>query len=96
MDEEFVKETLKRFISEDSRIEGAILVSPDGFPVLSMIEREESERFAAMGASFLSLAKSMASAARGSALKKVVVETKNGNIVGVPLENGLFLFLLVR
>ncbi len=96
MDEEFVKDTLKRYLAEDSRIEGAILVSPDGFPVLSMIGEEETERFAAMGASFLSLAKSMAAAAKGSSLKKVVVETKNGNIIGVPLESGLFLFLLVR
>ncbi|BAT72333.1 conserved hypothetical protein [Thermosulfidibacter takaii ABI70S6] len=97
VDKQQIQAILEKFVKNNETIESAMIISPDGFPIHTIVkDDEDTERIAAMGASFVSLAKRVAMDVKGSDLKKVVVETDNGRIVCVPLAKGMSLFLVVR
>ncbi len=95
LDERRIGEIVSRYVS-NGNVEGVVVVSPDGFPVYSTVNGEKGERAAAMAASFVSLAKRVATDLKEGELKKVVVETDRGRVVGVPLVKGLSLLVLVK
>ncbi len=96
LNEERLKLAVERVLSVHREVEAVVVVTSDGFPVYSMVDGKDQERAAAMGASFVSLAKRVAKDLRGSDLKKVIVETDRGRIIGVPLAGGLSILMLVR
>lgn len=74
-----LEDRLQKFVRKTPEVQGAILVSPDGLPISSVLPTVlDEERTAAMSAAMLSLGEQIAKDLARGAIERILVEGEKG------------------
>jgi uncharacterized protein len=90
-----LEEQLKNYVRKTPDVEGAILVSPDGLTISSVLPSDlDEERTAAMSAAMLSLGERIAQELCRGAIERILVEGEKGYGVLIGCDQDVVLLVL--
>jgi predicted regulator of Ras-like GTPase activity (Roadblock/LC7/MglB family) len=90
-----LKELLQNFVSRISDVQGAVLVSPDGLPLASVLPGDlDEERTAAMSAAMLSLGERIGQELTRGIVERIYVEGEKGYSILVGCGDDAVLLIL--
>jgi hypothetical protein len=90
-----LKELLQSFVTRTSDVQGAVLVSPDGLPLASVLPGDlDEERTAAMSAAMISLGERIGQELTRGIIERIYVEGEKGYSILVGCGNDAVLLIL--